>query len=54
MGLFHNPNESAYQGGKKHILESLKNTSPAGVLIWKQPEEDFNTHSVLTVSPLGG
>ena len=51
MGLFRNPNESAYQGGKKHILESLKNTSPAGVLIWKQPEEDFNTHSVLTVNP---
>ena len=51
MGLFRNPNESAYQGGKKHILESLKNTSPANVLIWKQPEEDFNTHSVLTVNP---
>ena len=51
MGLFRNPNEANYQGGKKHILESLKNTSPANVLIWKQPEEDFNTHSVLTVNP---
>ncbi|MBR5639782.1 MAG: SPFH domain-containing protein [Muribaculaceae bacterium] len=51
MSLFHNPNESDYQGGKKHILESLKNAGPAGVLVWKQPEEDFNTHSVLTVNP---
>lgn len=51
MSLFRNPNESNYQGGKKHILESLKNTGPAGVLVWKQPEEDFNTQSVLTVNP---
>ena len=51
MGLFRNPNESNYPGGHKHILESLKNTSPAHVLVWKQPEEDFNTHSVLTVNP---
>ena len=51
MSLFRNPNEANYQGGKKHILESLKNSGPAGVLVWKQPEEDFNTHSVLTVNP---
>ncbi len=51
MGLFRNANEAAYVGGRKHFLDVLKNSGPAGVLIWKQPEEDFNTNSVLVVNP---
>lgn len=30
---------------------SLRNDSPSGALIWKHPEEDFNTSSILTVQP---
>lgn len=32
-------------------LLSLRNDSQSGILIWKHPEEDFNTSSVLTVQP---
>lgn len=46
-----NPNETAYAGGKKHWADVIKNTSPGNVLIWKQPEEDFNTNSTLIVNP---
>ncbi|WP_409969074.1 SPFH domain-containing protein [Bengtsoniella intestinalis] len=52
MGLFSkNPNESAYVGGKKHWTDVIKNSGPGELLIWRQPEEDFNTNSTLVVMP---
>jgi membrane protease subunit (stomatin/prohibitin family) len=46
-----NPNESAYTGGKKHFTDVIKNSGPGDLLIWRQPEEDFNTYSTLIVMP---
>ena len=46
-----NPNESAYVGGKKHWADVIKNSGPGELLIWRQPEEDFNTNSTLIVMP---
>ena len=52
MGIFKkNPNESAYVGGRKHFTDVIKNSGPGGLLIWRQPEEDFNTNSTLVVMP---
>ncbi|MDR2732994.1 MAG: SPFH domain-containing protein [Fibromonadaceae bacterium] len=52
MALFgKNPNESAYAGGKKHWADVIKNSGPGDLLIWRQPEEDFNTSSTLIVMP---
>lgn len=52
MSLFSkNPNETNYVGGSKHILDVLKNRGNANLLLWKQPEEDFNINSVLIVMP---
>ncbi len=53
MGLFNNknPNETAYQGGKKHWTDVIKNTGDGNLLIWRQPEEDFNTNSTVVVMP---
>ena len=52
MGLFNkNPNEAAYVGGKKHWADVIKNSGPGELLIWRQPEEDFNTNSTLIVMP---
>lgn len=52
MSLFNkNPNESAYAGGKKHWADVIKNTGSGELLIWRQPEEDFNTNSTLIVMP---
>lgn len=53
MGLFNNknPNESAYVGGKKHWVDVIKNSGEGNLLIWRQPEEDFNTNSTLIVMP---
>ena len=53
MGLFNNrnPNESAYIGGKKHWVDIIKNSGDGNLLIWRQPEEDFNTNSTLIVMP---
>ena len=52
MALFNrNPNEVAYTGGKKHWTDVIKNTGPGDLLIWRQPEEDFNTNSTLIVMP---
>lgn len=52
MALFgKNPNEVAYIGGKKHWADVIKNTGPGELLIWRQPEEDFNTNSTLIVMP---
>ena len=48
MALFgKNPNEVAYTGGKKHWADVIKNTGPGELLIWRQPEEDFNTNSTV-------
>lgn len=52
MALFgKNPNEVAYTGGKKHWADVIKNSGPGELLIWRQPEEDFNTNSTLIVMP---
>lgn len=52
MSLFaKNPNEAAYVGGKKHWADVIKNSGPGELLIWRQPEEDFNTNSTLIVMP---
>lgn len=52
MALFNkNPNEVAFTGGKKHWADVIKNTGPGELLIWRQPEEDFNTNSTLIVMP---
>lgn len=52
MGLFKkNPNETAYVGGQKHWADVIKNTGFGGDMIWRQPEEDFNTNSTLIVMP---
>lgn len=53
MGLFNNrnENESAYVGGKKHWVDVIKNSGEGDLLIWRQPEEDFNTNSTLIVMP---
>lgn len=52
MSFFNkNPNETAYVGGKKHWTDVIKNTGPGQLLIWRQPEEDFNTNSTLVVMP---
>ncbi|MCM1190311.1 MAG: SPFH domain-containing protein [bacterium] len=52
MALFQkNPNETAFAGGKKHWTDVIKNTGPGNLLIWRQPEEDFNTNSTLIVMP---
>lgn len=52
MALFgKNLNEGAYVGGKKHWTDVIKNSGPGELLIWRQPEEDFNTNSTLVVMP---
>ncbi len=52
MAIFNkNPNEVAYTGGKKHWADVIKNSGPGELLIWRQPEEDFNTNSTLIVMP---
>lgn len=52
MAFFNrNPNEAAYVGGKKHLTDVIKNSGPGDLLIWRQPEEDFNTNSTLVVMP---
>lgn len=52
MAIFNkNPNETAFVGGKKHWADVIKNSEPGDLLIWRQPEEDFNTNSTLIVMP---
>lgn len=52
MGLFgYNPNEVSYVGGRKHWTDVIKNSGPGEMLIWRQPEEDFNVNSTLIVMP---
>ncbi len=52
MALFNkNPNETEYVGGRKHWTDVIKNSGAGELLIWRQPEEDFNTNSTLIVMP---
>lgn len=51
MSLFRNANEQAFVDGKKHFTDVIKNTGSPDMLIWRQPEEDFNTNSTLIVMP---
>jgi len=52
MAIFgKNPNEANYPGGKKHWADVIKNSGSGDLLIWRQPEEDFNTNSTLIVMP---
>ena len=52
MAIFpKNPNEVNYVGGKKHWLDVLKNRAEPGVILFRQPEEDFNNNSQLIVMP---
>lgn len=52
MSIFKkNANETAYVGGKKHWADVIKNSATGDLLIWRQPEEDFNTNSTLIVMP---
>ena len=52
MSLFRkNPNEAAFAGGRKNWTDVIKNTGDGMHLIWRQPEEDFNTSSTLIVMP---
>ncbi|MCD7857416.1 MAG: SPFH domain-containing protein [Clostridiales bacterium] len=46
-----NSNETVYVGGKKHWADVIKNSGQGQLLIWRQPEEDFNTNSTLIVMP---
>lgn len=51
MALFpKNPNEALFPGGKKHFLEVIKNEGGPRDLFYLNPQEDFNTGSVLIVS----
>ena len=50
MGIFNrNQNETAFVSGKKHWTDVIKNTGSGESLLWRQPEEDFNTNSTLIV-----
>lgn len=45
------PNLVAYNKGRRPITSVIKNTGPAEALIFRLPEEDFNTNSTLVVMP---
>jgi membrane protease subunit (stomatin/prohibitin family) len=52
MALFgRNPNEAVYTGGQKHWTDVIRNSGSGDMLIWRQPEEDFNTNATLVVLP---
>lgn len=51
MPIWKNENESAYVGGKKNWTDVIKNSGDGNLLIWRQPEEDFNINSTLIVMP---
>ena len=51
MSIWKNQNESAYVGGKKHWADVIKNSGDGNLLLWRQPEEDFNVNSTLVVMP---
>ena len=51
MSIFKNANETAFVGGRKHWTDVIKNSGDGQLLLWRQPEEDFNTNSTLIVMP---
>lgn len=52
MSLFRrNPNEVNYVGENKHYIDTIKNSGDGNLLVWRQPEEDFNINSCLIVNP---
>lgn len=52
MGLFHrNENEANFAGGSKNIMESIQREHDTNTLIYLDPQQDFNTNSVITVAP---
>jgi membrane protease subunit (stomatin/prohibitin family) len=52
MGLFGKNTSRETGGGKqKHWINVIKNSGPGELLLWRQPEEDFNTNSTLIVMP---
>lgn len=52
MSLFKkNSNEKAYPMGRKNFTDVIKNSGVGDLLIWRQPEEDFNDNSTLVVMP---
>ena len=52
MGLFHrNENEVNHAGGSKNVMESIQRANDTGSLIYLDPQQDFNTRSVITVAP---
>ena len=52
MGLFSkNPNDAAFAGGSKNVMESIQREHDTNTLIYLDPREDFNTNSVITVAP---
>ena len=54
MALFRKNTQEAAPapaGTKKHWAEVIKNSGSGELLIWRQPEEDFNTNSTLIVMP---
>ena len=51
MPIFKNENEVSYAGGRKHWTDVIKNSGSGELLIWRQPEEDFNINSTLVVMP---
>ena len=51
MGLFSKKEpETGPNGYKKHFTNVIKNSGTSQMLIWRQPEEDFNTNSTLIVA----
>lgn len=51
MSIFGNSDHSSSVWDKKHWANVIKNTGSGDLLIWRQPEEDFNTNSTLVVMP---
>ena len=51
MSLFGKSDRAASTWAKKHWANVIKNTGAGDLLIWRQPEEDFNTNSTLIVMP---
>ena len=51
LNIFRDPKESVYVGGKKHFFDVIQNQGNGNLLLWEEPECDFNTNSVLIVNP---
>lgn len=51
MPRWRNENEKAYLDGKKHFIDVIKNVEDTDIILWRQPQEDFNCNSTLIVMP---